>query len=150
MTYKPLDEMTAARRIIPVLLLVAVAAVILCSVTAHAKTAHAAEMISSMDALSVIELAATNPGACKTLIIANCLFATIHDKTSSRFGEMSPQARVYCGDESTGVMAVFGLKSPENPVYITGYVISKVRFNQYASRDACVIMDLTYLQWLVR
>lgn len=142
--------MTAARRIIPALLILAALAIVLCTVTAHAKNGHTSEMISSMDALSVIELASTNPGACKTLVIANCLFATIHDKTSPRFGEMSPQARVYCGDESTGVMAVFGLKSPENPVYITGYVISKVRFAQYATRDACVIMDLTYLQWLVR
>ena len=144
--------MTAARRIIPVLLLLALAAVAVafCSVTEHAKTAHAGQLISSMDALSVIELASTNPKACKTLIIANCLFATIHDKTSPHYGAMSPQARVYCGNENSGVMAVFGLKSPENPVYITGYVISKARFQQYASRDACVIMDLTYLQWLVR
>ena len=136
---------------IPLVLICAlILAAAYCSITAHAKNGHLAEKISSMDALSVIELASTNPGACKVLVIANCLFAANHDKTSPRYGELSPQARVYCGDHESRVMAVFGLKNSDNPVYITGYVISKVRFDQYCVLDRCVMMDLTYLRWLVR
>ena len=141
---------TACNKLVSILLVAALAAAAWCVVTVHARNAHSGELLNSMDALSVMELAAHNPGACKVLIVATCPFATVADKTSPRFGELSPQARVYCGDNNSGVMAVFGLKNTETPVYITGYVVSRERFDHYCQRDRCAIMDLTYLQWLVK
>ena len=141
-----------ARRVFPIVLILCaiVAGLYICSVSGHAKTGHTAELVSSMDALGVMELAARSPGACKVLVVASCLFAVNRDKTSWHFGELSPQARVYCGTHESGIMGVFGLKSPDNPVYITGYVVTKARFDKYCERDACAFLDVTYLQWLVR
>jgi len=140
-----------ARRVFPaVLILALLAAAAWCTVTGHAKNGHVAEKVSSMDAFYVMEIAAQNPGACKVLVVASCMFAVNRDKTSWNFGELSPQARIYCGDSSSGIMGVFGLKSPDNPVYVTGYVISKARFDKYCERDACAFLDVTYLQWLVK
>ena len=119
-----------------------------CQISQHAKTAHVGQLTEAEKAYHSLVSVANQNKTCEVLKVRICLFATNHDKTSSHFGELSPQARVYCGSPAFGFMGVFGLAN--GTIFITGYAVSNARFDFYCDRDLCTPGDFMYLQGLVR
>lgn len=131
--------------------------ILLYTVSEHSKFNHVGETWDSMSVLQVLEDVNLNPNNKNKLcpvefIIASCPHATCRDATSCRFGQAAPQAKIYCGQNADGgLYGVFGLNMSGNGTkYITGYYITRNRWESLVKRDGCFTVEFKFYQVLFR
>jgi len=140
------------RVMFPFMFLLLIIGMVFLVISEHAVDNHALERLNSTDVLNILTNAAYAPqnNICMRLTVASCPLATCQDKASCRFGEVSPQAKVFCElKPGWGAYGVFGLKFAPDIIYVTGYAMETSRFEKMVVRDKCIRADISYLQTLL-
>jgi hypothetical protein len=125
--------MTASRNIISIMLIVICLAVAWMVVTNHAITGHTNQVWSSMRVLERFQKGGGKD--CAKLEIAACTLQS---------GQSGMTVRAYCQLENgDSIMGIWGLST--EGIYVTGYSVPYIRWQQVCIRDGCVEADVSLL-----
>lgn len=112
----------------------------------HAQGGHLDEAYNSEEIYAILQssVAMNGGGPCKKLEIYSCMLA------KNEKGQPSPHFKAACQmNENSWVMGLIGVRSGmDNPVYITGYVVTRDRIRSLVQRDKCIGGNFTILQKL--